>query len=206
MQITGRKELPCSVETAWSGLTSPDVLKACIPGCESVEWSGDDSFRIAMALSIGPVKARFTGNLSLFEKVPPMSTSLRFDGQGGIAGFGKGTARVTLTPAGSGCSMEYEAQAHVGGKLAQIGSRLVEAAASQLTQSFFDRFSQQTGAGGEKGTVPSREESVSVGSAKVDESSDVHQGISKWRHQRILIAVAAAAAAIGVIALIHSSY
>jgi uncharacterized protein len=140
MHLIGQQVLPCSRETAWAALFNPEVLKACIPGCEEIEKTDDNVFRTKLALRIGPVSARFSGMLTLVEQDPPNSTKLQFEGNGGVAGFGKGEASITLTPANAGCILDYSSSAHVGGRLAQIGSRLVDATAAKLSEQFFSTF------------------------------------------------------------------
>src|SRR5690606_28616954 len=117
------------------------VLKQCIPGCESLERTGDDSFTASLALKIGPVNAKFKGLVKLSDLNPPNSYTLSFEGQGGMAGFGKGTAAVTLTEEGpTQTRLNYTANAKVGGKIAQVGSRLVDATAAKMAEDFFKAF------------------------------------------------------------------
>jgi uncharacterized protein len=143
MQLAGQHELGCSCEQAWAALHSPQVLQQCVAGCESVEAVGADRFQLVMALAIGPVKARFKGSLTLVERQQPHETKLKFEGQGGVAGFGSGEAHVRIVEAAHGCTLHYQAQARAGGRLAQIGSRLIEATARQLSQDFFARLGAQ---------------------------------------------------------------
>ena len=122
-------------------LNDPDELKACIAGCESLERTGDDAFSALVAVKVGPVSARFKGNLKMTNVQAPNSYTINFDGQGGIAGFGKGSADVALTPAGpQQTKLAYAARAQVGGKLAQVGSRLIDAAAAKIADDFFKAF------------------------------------------------------------------
>jgi hypothetical protein len=120
------------------------VLKACIPGCDKVELSGENQYAMAMALKIGPVAARFTGKITLSDIDPPNSYTLAFEGQGGAAGFGKGSAQVKLGAPGAdsagGCELAYTVHASVGGKVAQLGQRLVDGAAKSMAEDFFRRF------------------------------------------------------------------
>jgi len=127
MELTQTHLLPVPLQTAWDALNDPAVLQRCIPGCESITAAGDNAYDVAMTAAVGPVKARFKGRMELTDIVPPTSYRLNFDGQGGAAGFGKGTAQVQLAPEGPTVTrLSYTAHAQVGGKLAQIGSRLVE--------------------------------------------------------------------------------
>ena len=144
MEITQTRIVPALPERVWEALNDPEVLRACVPGCELLERTGENAFRSTMAAKIGPVSARFNGNLTLADVVPPTSYTLRFEGQGGAAGFANGEAKVALAPApGDATSLTYTVKAQVGGKLAQIGSRLVDGAAAKLADDFFARFSER---------------------------------------------------------------
>jgi carbon monoxide dehydrogenase subunit G len=140
MELQGERLIPATVEKTWAALNDPDTLKACIAGCESLERSGDDGFIALVAVKVGPVSARFKGNLKLTNVVAPNSYTINFDGQGGVAGFGKGSADVALTPEGAQTRLKYSARAQVGGKLAQVGSRLIDAAAAKISEDFFKAF------------------------------------------------------------------
>jgi carbon monoxide dehydrogenase subunit G len=140
MQMTGQRLLPVPPQQAWNALNDPQMLKACIPGCESVTETGPNQYEVLMAARIGPVSAKFKGRLVQSDIVEPQSYTLSFDGQGGVAGFGKGKAEVKLDPAPEGTQLSYTATAQVGGKIAQIGSRLVDAAASKIAEEFFSAF------------------------------------------------------------------
>ena len=147
MELTQTHLLPVPLQTAWDALNDPAVLQRCIPGCESITAAGDNAYDVAMTAAVGPVKARFKGRMELTDIVPPTSYRLNFDGQGGAAGFGKGTAQVQLAPEGPTVTrLSYTAHAQVGGKLAQIGSRLVDGAARKLADEFFQRFAAEFGA------------------------------------------------------------
>ncbi len=140
MEMEGSRTLAATQQQAWEGLNDPDVLKTCIAGCEKVERAGDDKYTVVMAVKVGPVAARFNGRISLADMNPPESYTLSFDGQGGPAGFGKGTAKVRLVPAGSGSELTYAVQAQVGGKIAQVGQRLIDGVARAMAEDFFKRF------------------------------------------------------------------
>ena len=142
MDMQGNRHLAVTQQQAWEALNDPQVLKACIPGCDRVEATGDNQYAIGMAVKIGPVSARFAGKILLADVLPPSSYTLNFEGQGGAAGFGKGNAKVNLSPAieGSGCELSYTAQAQVGGKIAQVGQRLVDGVAKSMAEDFFRRF------------------------------------------------------------------
>ena len=140
MNLQGERLIPASPEATWAALNDPETLKDCIKGCESLEKTGDNEFLATMALRIGPVNARFKGRLQLQNIEPISSYTIAFDGQGGVAGFGKGTADVNLKPEGDGTLLAYSAKAQVGGKLAQVGSRLIDSAATKIAEDFFAAF------------------------------------------------------------------
>src|SRR4030095_6678142 len=148
MEMTSTRPVPAPVETVWAALNDLDVLKSSIPGCESIEPDGENAYRIAMAARVGPVAAKFSGRMQPPHIDPPRGYTLSFDGQGGAAGFAKGEARVALAPAenGAATALSYTVKASVGGKIAQIGSRLVDGAAQKLADDFFGRFSDAVAA------------------------------------------------------------
>lgn len=142
MEMTNTRIVPAPPEAVWNALNDPEILKAAIPGCESFESTGEDQWRAVVAAKIGPVSARFTGNVKMSERMPPSGYTLTFEGQGGAAGFANGEARVTLAPAdGASTALTYVVKANVGGKIAQIGSRLIDGAAAKIADDFFARFS-----------------------------------------------------------------
>ena len=144
MELKGERVIPAPVATTWAALNDPETLKACIAGCESLERTGPDAFAAVVAMKIGPVSARFRGNLRMSDVNPPHGYTIHFDGQGGAAGFGKGSADVKLEPEGEAATrLGYLARATVGGKMAQIGSRLVDATAAKITDDFFKAFEAQ---------------------------------------------------------------
>lgn len=140
MDFTGRALIPAPPQTVWDALNDPALLRRCIPGCETLEKTGPADFRAAVTVKIGPMKATFRGTVALTEQIPPQRCRLAGEGQGGAAGFAKGEADVTLTPAEDGTELSYTARATVGGKLAQVGQRLIDAAARQIADEFFSRF------------------------------------------------------------------
>ena len=148
MEMTSTRTVPAPVETVWAALNDLEVLKSSIPGCDSIEPDGENAYRIAMAARVGPVAAKFSGRMKLADIDPPHGYTLSFDGQGGAAGFAKGEARVALAPAenGAATALSYTVKAQVGGKIAQIGSRLVDGAAQKLAEDFFGRFSDAVAA------------------------------------------------------------
>ena len=142
MNFTGRYAIPAPAEAVWAALNDPEVLKYCIPGCEEIEKTSPTEFIATATLKIGPVKAKFRGKVALTDLDPPFRCRLSGEGQGGVAGFAKGEADVELTPEDGGTILTYAARATVGGKLAQIGQRLIDGAARQIADDFFGRFSQ----------------------------------------------------------------
>ncbi len=143
MEIIGTQTIPAPRATVWAALNDPEVLKKCLPGCESVERTAEDEFKVVVVTSIGPLRARFNGVLRLTEVNAPVSCVMVFEGQGGAVGFGKGSSAVTLSETPEGTALAYNAQAHVGGKLAQVGSRLIESVAKKMTDDFFKAFRKQ---------------------------------------------------------------
>jgi hypothetical protein len=157
MELKGSRSVPASIETTWAALNDPETLKACIPGCESIERVSDTEFRVAMTARVGPVSAKFNGRIVLADLSPPSSYRMSFEGQGGAAGFARGEARVALSPDGAGTRISYTATAQIGGKLAQIGSRLVDGAAAKVADDFFARLVERLGggrAGAAEPTIP----------------------------------------------------
>jgi carbon monoxide dehydrogenase subunit G len=143
MDMQGSRHLAVTQQQAWDALNDPEVLKTCIPGCDKVEATGENQYAISMAVKIGPVGARFNGKILLSDIVAPESYKINFEGQGGPAGFGKGSAAVNLAPAADGCDLTYTAQAQVGGKIAQVGQRLVDGVARSMAEDFFKRFDNE---------------------------------------------------------------
>ena len=141
--MTGEQLIPASQQDVWEALNDPDVLKACVPGCESITLVNPNEYQVLMTARVGPVSAKFRGRLSLSDIKPPHSYSLAFEGQGGAAGFAKGGAQVKLVPQGEQTRLIYDVKANVGGKLAQIGSRLVDAAAKKVADEFFKNFNDR---------------------------------------------------------------
>ena len=148
MEMTGEQLIPASQQQTWEALNDTGILKACIAGCESIEPAGENAYTVLMTARVGPVSAKFKGKLALNDINPPNSYSIAFEGQGGVAGFAKGGAQVQLAPAEGGAStkLTYTAKANVGGKLAQIGSRLVDAAAQKVANDFFTAFNARLAA------------------------------------------------------------
>jgi hypothetical protein len=140
MEFKGSQTIKAPREVVWKCLNDPAVLQACVPGCESFIANSDDEFVAVVVAAVGPVKARFKGTLTLSDRVDASSYRIVGHGEGGIAGFGKMKAEVALADADEGTVLTYVATAEVGGKLAQIGSRLVSSVANKLADEFFKRF------------------------------------------------------------------
>lgn len=164
MEMLGNRRLGITQQQAWEALNDPETLKKCIPGCDRFELTGDNQYSVGLALKIGPVSAKFSGKVVLSDIVAPDGYKLTFEGQGGVAGFAKGSSSVTLKPvagaaetavadaapadgatpaadpAPAGCELDYTVQAQVGGKIAQLGQRLIDGAAKSTADDFFKRF------------------------------------------------------------------
>jgi uncharacterized protein len=185
MELTESHTLPVPQQRAWEALNDTGILKACIPGCESIEADGENAYAVALTAAVGPVKARFKGRMQLTEINAPSSYTIVFEGQGGAAGFGKGDAHVRLEPDGDeATTLTYTASAQVGGKLAQIGSRLVDGAARKIAAEFFKRFGQQLGGGEaqEGGTEASAAQAASEtpGEGEGEGAEDQQKGKRSW--------------------------
>lgn len=140
MDMSGEQHIAAPRDAVWDALNDPDILGQCIPGCESIEKTSETEFEAAVTAKIGPVKAKFKGAVELQDLDPPNSYTIVGEGKGGAAGFGKGSAKVRLEEADGGTRMIYEVNAQVGGKLAQIGSRLVSSASKKMADDFFEKF------------------------------------------------------------------
>ena len=140
MEMTGEFNIPAPRERVWQALNDPEILKQAIPGCQSIEKVSDTEFTAKVVARVGPVKATFSGKVTLTDLDPPAGYTITGEGTGGVAGFAKGSAKVSLDDAGAETVMRYGVQAQVGGKLAQIGSRLIDATARKYADDFFNRF------------------------------------------------------------------
>ena len=143
MDMTGEYRIPAPRERVWAALNDAEMLKAALPGCESLEKRSDTEFAAVVIAKVGPVKAKFNGNVALSNLNPPESYTIAGEGKGGAAGFAKGGAEVHLTEDGAFTILRYTAKADVGGKLAQLGSRLIDGTAKKLADEFFNNFRQQ---------------------------------------------------------------
>ncbi len=142
MDLTGEYRIPAPRDDVWRALNDPNILKQCIPGCESVEKLSDTEFTAKVVLKIGPMSAKFSGKGTLSNLDPPNGYTITGEGQGGVAGFGKGTADVQLVSEGNATVMRYKAAAQVGGKMAQLGARLIDSTTKKLADEFFGKFAQ----------------------------------------------------------------
>ena len=143
MDMQGSRQLAVTQQQAWDALNDPEVLKACIPGCDNIEPTGENAYALVNAIKVGPVSAKFKGAIQLADIQAPDSYTINFEGNGGVAGFGKGSAKVALTPNEAGCELAYTVNATVGGKIAQVGQRLIDGVAKSMAESFFKRFDEE---------------------------------------------------------------
>ncbi|UTD28570.1 carbon monoxide dehydrogenase subunit G [Bradyrhizobium sp. WD16] len=142
MTMNGEVQLPASRDVVWSKLNDPEVLKACIPGCEELEKTSDNEFRATAKMKVGPVSARFKGRVTLSDFDPPNGYKISGEGEGGVAGFAKGGASVHLADKDGGTLLTYDVEAQIGGKLAQLGQRLINGSAKKLADEFFAKFAE----------------------------------------------------------------
>jgi uncharacterized protein len=143
MDMTGERRISAPRQTVWDALNDTATLKASIPGCESLEKTGDNQMKAVAAVKLGPISARFNGAVTLSDIDAPNSYTITGEGQGGVAGFAKGGAKVFLTDDYGATLLKYEVNAQVGGKLAQLGARLIDASARQLAEQFFNKFADE---------------------------------------------------------------
>ena len=143
MEMTGAQLIPLPQEATWRALNDTAILKECIPGCETIEQVSDSEYQLVMTAKVGPVSAKFKGKMTLSDVDQPRAYTLVFEGQGGVAGFARGQANVQLVPDSDGTRLGYAVKAMVGGKLAQVGARLVDGVAKKLAEQFFTAFNQR---------------------------------------------------------------
>jgi len=198
MELNGQQRIAAPRQQVWDALNDARVLKACIPGCESLTQDGDNAFDATVQAKVGPVRARFSGRVELSDIRPPESYRISGEGKGGVAGFAKGGADVTLIEDGDGTILDYAVKADVGGKLAQIGSRLVQSTANKYAADFFARFGDIV-----TGAVPIEEEAaiaaVAVGgkqaiaaahaTAPADDKNTAHLRRLNWALLAIIVAL-----------------
>jgi carbon monoxide dehydrogenase subunit G len=140
MTMTGEVQLPAERAKVWDKLNDPEVLKQCVPGCEQLDRIGENEFQAVATVKVGPVKARWKGKIKLSDFDPPNSYRITGEGEGGVAGFAKGGAVVSLADKDGGTLLSYNVEAQIGGKLAQLGQRLINSAAKKTADDFFERF------------------------------------------------------------------
>ncbi len=180
MDMAGERLIAAPQNTVWSALNDPEILKACIPGCESLEATSDSEMTAIAAVKLGPISAKFSGRVKLSDIDPPNGYTLSGEGKGGPAGFAKGAAKVRLTSAPEGTLLTYTVEAQVGGKIAQLGARLIDATAKSMADQFFTKFVDQVQA-----LVPRN----ATASVPRDAAVDTKPNQTPW----VLVAVAAAA-------------
>ena len=149
MDMSGEYVIPAQRQAVWEALNDPDILKQCIDGCESLDKTSDTEFNAKITAKVGPVRAKFTGSVTLSEIDPPNGYTISGEGSGGPAGFAKGGAKVLLSDDPTGTKLSYSVDATVGGKLAQIGSRLIDSTAKKMANDFFGRFVELVANGNE---------------------------------------------------------
>ncbi len=144
MDMTGERRIPAPRSMVWDALNDPAILKSCIPGCERLEATSEHDMEATAAMRIGPIAARFNGKVHLSDIVPASAYTISGEGQGGVAGFAKGGAKVHLEDDGPAATvLTYEVQAQVGGKMAQLGARLIDSTAKSLAEQFFNNFTKE---------------------------------------------------------------
>jgi carbon monoxide dehydrogenase subunit G len=141
MDMSGERLIAAPREKVWDALNDPEILKACIPGCETIEKLSDHELKATAAVKLGPIAARFTGKVLLSDLDPPNGYTISGEGQGGVAGFAKGGAKVDLTDEAGGTKLAYTVNAQIGGKMAQLGARLIDSTAKSMAEQFFTKFS-----------------------------------------------------------------
>ena len=196
MQMQGSRELTVPPEQAWAALNDPEILKQCIPGCQKFELESENVYATTAAIKIGPVSAKFSGKVELMDINPPHSYSLKFEAQGGVAGHGKGVSHVELVETAQGVELKYTVQSQIGGKLAQLGQRLIDGAAKSMADDFFKRFekalSEQVQAQSNATTSATAANPSTSIETPESASSPVSSGVPRW----VWLAVAAAVAVV----------
>lgn len=147
MEMTGEQLIALPQQATWDALNDTAVLMACIPGCDSIDKQSDNEYLLTMTAKVGPVSARFKGKMTLLDVQAPDAYTLQFEGQGGVAGFAKGEAQVSLAPEGDGTRLSYSVKASIGGKLAQVGARLIDGVAKKMAEQFFSAFNKHASGG-----------------------------------------------------------
>ncbi|MCP4318443.1 MAG: carbon monoxide dehydrogenase subunit G [Hyphomicrobiales bacterium] len=148
MEMNGEERIAASRDVVWAALNDPEILRQCIPGCQSLEMTSDNEMSATVKLKVGPVSATFKGAVTLENINPPESYTISGEGKGGIAGFAKGGADVVLREDGADTILSYDVKAQVGGKIAQLGSRLIDSTSKKLAGQFFTSFGEVVGSSG----------------------------------------------------------
>jgi carbon monoxide dehydrogenase subunit G len=188
MNLSGEYRLPLPRSAVWDGLNDPEILKQCIPGCEELTKTEDNGFAAKVGLKIGPMTARFTGKVTLSDIDPPNGYKIAGEGQGGVAGFGKGSAVVKLAEDGAGGTiLTYTADSQVGGKMAQLGSRLIDATAKKLADEFFGKFAATV--------APPATEAAALETPAISQEPDISAPQTSGLPQGVWIAALVAAVA-----------
>ena len=190
MDIKGEERIPVPIQTVWEGLNSTDILLQAIPGCESIERTGENELQAKVMIKLGPVTARFSGKVSMSEIRPLEGYTLNFEGSGGAAGFAKGSAEIRLQDEGDQTLLTYNAKASIGGKLGQLGSRLIEGSAKKLSAEFFSAFAKAVGPAQASGDAESGQSEGPDFARKASQ----RPGLSIFQSRFFWMAAAAAAA------------
>ena len=183
MELTGQQIINAPRQTVYEALNDPDVLKQCIPGCEELNKTSDTQMDAVVAMKVGPVKAKFKGAVELTDLNPPESYTIIGEGKGGAAGFAKGRAEVKLSEQGSETVLDYAVKADVGGKLAQLGARLIDSTAKKLSGEFFEKFGEVVGGEREDavvGETDAETASPAVQDADAAPEAEAKTGINAW--------------------------
>jgi len=191
MEMSGKHQIAAPRQQVWDALNDPEVLKACIPGCEDIDKLSDTEMTAVVVAKVGPVKAKFRGKVVLSDVDAPNGYTISGEGQGGVAGFGKGSAEVSLSEVEGGTVLEYTAKASVGGKLAQLGSRLVDSTAAKMADDFFSVFATRL-APQETDTSISETADISADTAPQIAAEHQSGGIPAWIWATALIVIVGA--------------
>ena len=177
MDMSGEYRIPAPRERVWQALNDPDVLGRSLPGCDSMEKTSDTEMTAVVTAKVGPVKAKFNGEVTLSDIDPPNGYTLSGEGKGGVAGFARGEAKVRLSDDGDDTILTYEVNAKVGGKLAQVGARLIDSTAKKMADDFFSAFSEELGGGAAPEEALTPKEQVEAAKPKKSWSSPLTIGI-----------------------------
>lgn len=171
MQLTDSRDIKASPDAVWAAILNPDVLKNAVPGCESMTGTPETGFEAVVRQKVGPVSARFTGLVHLSDMVPGKSLTISGEGKGGPAGFAKGGAKVTMEAIPQGTRLAYAVEASVGGKLAQLGSRIIDGFAKKMADEFFARFQAAV-----EGPLPEPDEVTAAAEEQIADSAEKKKG------------------------------